>query len=95
MPNNFLRDAAKILATPPAWQKPPTPAQKAKSKRLANYSLLASFVAIGSGGCLFFVPGWPEWLGYFSGGLGLISWLLFLRSKQELAEPGNGPRGGI
>ena len=94
MPNNFLRDAAKMLATPPAWQPLPTSAQKAKSKRLASHSLPASFVAIGSGGCLFFVLGWPDWLGYFSGGLGLISWLLFVRSKQELAAPGKGPFGG-
>jgi hypothetical protein len=90
----FLRKAAKVLATPVAWQPSPTNEQKAKPKRLANYSLVAGFVALGSGACLFFVPGWPEWLGYCSGVLGLISWLLFVRSKQELAPPGKGPFGG-
>ncbi len=75
------------------WVPPPSKKQitaSRKTRRISYY--LGVFWLVGTL-CIFFVDGWPEWLGYLSAAAGFTSWMLFVRSTQELHPPGNGPFG--
>jgi hypothetical protein len=76
------------------WTPPPTDAQRAASKQSVRFSLFFVLIAVMAGGGLFFVEGWPEWMGYLGGFSGIVGWLFFVRSREDLAPPGNGPFGG-
>lgn len=77
------------------WTPPPTAAQRAASKRSIRFAHFFVLVAVLAGGGLFFVEGCPEWMGYLGGFSGIVGWLFFVRSRQDLASPGKGPFGGI
>lgn len=77
-----------------SWTPPPSEEQQAASRQSGRIAKVLALIGLVCGVGLFLVPGWPEWIGYVGGALGLVGWLFFVRSRQELAPPGKGPFGG-
>jgi CHASE2 domain-containing sensor protein len=72
----------------------PTERERVVSRRLLLASRACSVLFVLIGAPLFLVEWWPRWAGYLAGALGLVSWLLYVRSMQELRPPGKDPFGG-
>lgn len=77
-----------------AWNPRPTARQLTASRRSSRIAFFFAFAAAIAGGGLFAIEGWPEWMGYLGGACGMVGWFFFVRSRQELGPPGDGPFGG-
>lgn len=73
-----------------SWTPRPNEEQHAASRRSRRVGKVLAWIGLICGGGLFLIPGWPEWLGYVGGSLGIVGWIFFVRSRQELAPPGKG-----
>lgn len=76
-----------------SWTPPPNDEQRAASRRSRRIAKVLALCGLVCGGGLFLVPGWPEWLGYVGGAMGLIGWFYVVRSLKELGPPDKGPFG--